>query len=129
MGKRKRKRLPGHFCWVCGRQRPNEKFSGAGHKRHVCRDCAKLGPDELAYRQSVRDLDRCTTREGFIRRKQRAAFERFLRHEDPQIRAMAEDLDRVDSWMREQWRVERDAEEFAEAMTYFHGMGNDGDEF
>lgn len=24
------------------RTRPNEKFSGAGHARHVCRDCRRM---------------------------------------------------------------------------------------
>ena len=32
----------GHFCRICGRSRPNEKFSGGGHKTHVCKDCARL---------------------------------------------------------------------------------------
>jgi hypothetical protein len=30
----------GHFCWMCGRVRPNEKFSGSGHRDHVCKECA-----------------------------------------------------------------------------------------
>lgn len=30
----------GHYCYVCGRERPNEKFSGWGHKKHVCKDFA-----------------------------------------------------------------------------------------
>ena len=43
MSRKKRKRKqPGHFCWACGHRRPNEKFSGRGHARHVCRECAKL---------------------------------------------------------------------------------------
>jgi len=32
----------GHYCWVCGRCRANEKFSGKGHARHICKDCARL---------------------------------------------------------------------------------------
>jgi len=32
----------GHYCRICGRTRPNEKFSGKGHRTHVCRDCAQL---------------------------------------------------------------------------------------
>jgi len=43
----------------------------------------------------VRNLERCVTWEGFIRRKQRAEFETFLQHDDPRVRAMAEDLKRV----------------------------------
>jgi len=31
----------GHYCYVCGRDRPNEKFSGRGHKRHICKDCVR----------------------------------------------------------------------------------------
>ena len=29
----------GHYCRICGRTRANEKFSGKGHKNHVCKDC------------------------------------------------------------------------------------------
>ena len=35
----------GHFCRICGRSRPNEKFSGGGHKIHVCKECARLPKD------------------------------------------------------------------------------------
>ncbi len=38
MAKKKRR---GHYCRVCGRQRANEKFSGKGHARHICRDCER----------------------------------------------------------------------------------------
>lgn len=105
----KRNRLPGHFCWVCGRRRPNERFSGKGHSAHVCRDCARLGPEELAYRQTARNMERCVTFDGFIPRKQRAVFERFLQHEDPRIRALAQHLERMDAHHREQSRAEREA--------------------
>ena len=96
MGKKKHKRQ-GHFCWVCDRMRPNEKFSGKGHSRNICRKCSKLGNDELVYRQAARDLGRCMTWNGFIRRKQREIFERFLEHEDPRVRAMATEMQLEDS--------------------------------
>ena len=32
----------GHYCRICGRTRPNEKFSGKGHRSHVCKDCARM---------------------------------------------------------------------------------------
>ena len=86
MSRKKRKRKqPGHFCWACGRRRPNEKFSGRGHARHVCRECAKLGAEELAYRQALRNLERCMTWEGIIPRKRRKSFEEFLDHKDRRI--------------------------------------------
>lgn len=42
----------GHYCRICGRYRANEKFSGKGHKVHVCEDCARLPVEErLAIEQ------------------------------------------------------------------------------
>ena len=32
----------GHYCRLCGRTRPNERFSGNGHRIHICNDCAKI---------------------------------------------------------------------------------------
>jgi len=73
--------------------RANERFSGAGHARHLCKDCQKLGADELAYRQAVRDIDRMVQWEtGRIKRKQRANFDRFLRHPNERVRRYAEDV-------------------------------------
>jgi len=42
----------GRYCRFCGSTRPNEKFSGRGHKIGLCRDCAKL-PKEI--RQKIED--------------------------------------------------------------------------
>jgi hypothetical protein len=101
-GNRKRR---GHYCWSCGRIRANEKFSGAGHKRHLCRDCAKLGAAELNYRSEVNNLDRCMTWEGIIPRKRRRSFGRFLTHEDPRIRDLAVQMQKEDECNR---RLQRD---------------------
>ena len=32
----------GHYCRICGRVRPNEKFSGKGHRIHVCKECSRM---------------------------------------------------------------------------------------
>ena len=37
MGKKKKYR--GHYCWVCKTIRPNEKFTGKGHAKHICKEC------------------------------------------------------------------------------------------
>jgi hypothetical protein len=76
----------GHFCWVCGRRRPNEHFSGGGHRHHVCRTCARLGPDELAFRQAQIDIDRLFDahgRKGHTLREK--ALPRFIAHANPRI--------------------------------------------
>jgi hypothetical protein len=59
--KKRKSKLPGHYCWSCDRRRPNEKFSGKGHARHVCRDCLKLGAEELSRRQDERNRRRRVT--------------------------------------------------------------------
>ncbi len=87
---------------------PNEKFSGKGHARHLCKQCAKLGTEELAYRQAICDLERCFTCEGIIPRKRRKSFERFLQHDDERIRIEAEKMQCVDRYERQQMRWEAD---------------------
>jgi len=32
----------GHFCYYCGKSKPNEAFSGKGHRRHLCRVCHSI---------------------------------------------------------------------------------------
>lgn len=38
----------GHWCRVCGRTRANEKFSGKGHKNHICKECSRKPKEEIA---------------------------------------------------------------------------------
>lgn len=111
MGKRrKRRKRRGHFCWVCERIRPNERFTGRGHARHVCRDCAKLGSEELAFRQQIRNLEQCFDF-GLdrIRRKQRATFARYLVHDDARVRARAVELQQQAE--RRRWDEDEEDEE------------------
>lgn len=83
------RRHGGHWCWACNRARPNERFSGRGHARHLCRDCARLGHEDLAYRQGVRNIDRLVGWDGGVPRRHRKAFDCFLRHENPRLRQYA----------------------------------------
>ena len=36
----------GHYCRICGGTRANEKFSGRGHRDHICKDCQRLPVEE-----------------------------------------------------------------------------------
>ena len=36
----------GHYCGICGRERPNEQFSGKGHRKHVCKQCARIPKEQ-----------------------------------------------------------------------------------
>ena len=37
----------GHYCRLCKRTRPNEKFSGKGHRTHVCKECVQMPKEEM----------------------------------------------------------------------------------
>ena len=88
-----RKRQNGHYCWACDRMRANEKFSGRGHAQHLCKECARLGKEELAYRQAIRNLERLLTWEGRIPRQKRGQFRRYLEHRDERVRAYARQIE------------------------------------
>jgi hypothetical protein len=69
--------------------RANEKFSGRGHARHLCKDCAQLGDAELKYRQAVHDLERITRYNGSLSRRNRRLLSGYLKHEDQRVRDYA----------------------------------------
>ena len=106
-----RKQRNGHYCWSCDRMRANERFSGRGHARHLCKECARLGKDELAYRQAIRNLERLVTWEGIISRKTRKQFHKYLEHENERVRNYAQELAAADAVARAEQRVQRDVDE------------------
>ncbi len=124
---RQRKRR-GHFCWCCGQIRANEQFSGRGHAHHLCKDCSKLGKEELAYRQAIRDIDRLVDRNGVVRRKQRKSFAQFLSHAEEKVRRYAQKVAAHDLQAREDFRQGRPAEE-AEELAWEGGPVEDDAEF
>lgn len=111
----KKKKYRGHFCWCCGCIRPNEKFSGRGHRRHLCKDCQKLGKGEIEFRQQQRDIDRLLDWEGRIRRKTKHVFQRYLNHNDARVRAYAEEVqansERIRQEIREMYENSEEEEE------------------
>ncbi len=115
--KSRKRKLPGHYCWACDRRLSNEKFSGHGHARNLCRDCATLGAEELAYRQALRNLERCMTWEGIVPRKRRKSFERFLHHDDTRIRALAKQMQAEGGATRKLLRVDAEFDEIAPAWS------------
>ena len=58
---KKRKKQPGHYCRRCGRRRANEKFSGAGHARHICKDCVIEQRAELKKKRQIDAAQRVAT--------------------------------------------------------------------
>ena len=42
---------------MCGRSRPNEKFSGKGHARHICGECQRRPKEEREIRSQLCELE------------------------------------------------------------------------
>ncbi len=39
----------GHWCRICGNNLPNERFSGKGHKTHICKKCSQKPKEEILH--------------------------------------------------------------------------------
>jgi len=51
-----KKKRSGHYCRICGTSRPNEKFTGKGHRDHICKECArkpKAERDEIDQTEEI----------------------------------------------------------------------------
>jgi hypothetical protein len=80
----------GHYCWVCGRTRSNESFSGRGHRQHLCRDCANRPRAERDRIRALQDIECFFVRQRSISAKNIARLEQLSRDSDPQVRELAE---------------------------------------
>ena len=51
----------GHYCRICQRTRANERFTGRGHRDHICKSCQRLPRED---RDRIEHLDELF---GFLR--------------------------------------------------------------
>ena len=77
----------GHYCVICGRYRPNEKFSGKGHAAHICKSCAKLPVEK---RNELRILNRIEALPFYLSRDQRSWLEKMRKDRRENIKVAAE---------------------------------------
>jgi hypothetical protein len=59
----------GHYCRHCGRTRPNEAFSGRGHRSHLCKDCKRRPKIEIATADHLDELHGFLFRQSHISQK------------------------------------------------------------
>ncbi|MBI5015410.1 MAG: hypothetical protein HZB55_07950 [Deltaproteobacteria bacterium] len=78
----------GHNCHVCGRHRPNEKFSGRGHARHVCQDCARRPKAGREREEIEEELWGCWFQSN-LSKKNLVRLEALESHRDAEIRTWA----------------------------------------
>jgi len=78
----------GHYCRICGRERPNEQFSGKGHKIHVCKRCKARPKSE---RQAIEDKDDIFAflEQSHISEKNVVHLERMAKSDNPQVASLA----------------------------------------
>jgi hypothetical protein len=51
-----KKRYSGRYCRICGTIKPNERFSGKGHRDHICKECVrkpKVEIDEIDKKEEI----------------------------------------------------------------------------
>jgi hypothetical protein len=78
----------GHYCRRCGRTRPNEKFSGKGHRTHVCKECAQIPtPNQDAIEQEEEIFNHL--RQSRISAKNVARLRELAVSQDPRIAELA----------------------------------------
>src|SRR6267143_5161291 len=78
----------GHYCRICGRERPNEQFSGKGHRIHVCKRCKARPKSE---RQAIEDKDDIFAflEQSHIYEKNVVHLERMAKSDNPQVASLA----------------------------------------
>jgi hypothetical protein len=74
----------GHYCRICGRERPNEQFSGKGHRIHVCKRCKAMPKSKRQVIENLNDIFRFM-RQSHISEKNVACLEQMVKSEDPQV--------------------------------------------
>jgi hypothetical protein len=80
----------GHYCRICGRERPNEQFSGKGHKIHVCKRCQAKPKTE---RRAIEDQDDIFgfLKQSHISQKNVIHLGQMAKSDSPQVASLAED--------------------------------------
>jgi hypothetical protein len=78
----------GHNCRICGRTRPNEKFSGKGHRTHVCKDCARLPREN---RDAIEQKEEIFTysKQSHISAKNTARLQRLVASNNAEVAELA----------------------------------------
>jgi hypothetical protein len=78
----------GHYCRICGRERPNEQFSGKGHRIHVCKGCNAKPKSERQVIEDTNDIF-AFMQQSHISERNVARLEQMTKSENPQVASLA----------------------------------------
>ncbi|TYQ15264.1 UNVERIFIED_CONTAM: hypothetical protein Cloal_1698 [Acetivibrio alkalicellulosi] len=87
----KKKRFKGHYCKVCDSYIANERFSGKGHARHICKKCSKL-PIEEQHEQINLNRIFSLYRYSNLSKVNRIKLEKFLGNKSKKVREAAREM-------------------------------------
>jgi hypothetical protein len=95
-----------HYCRICDRGRPNEKFTGRGHRDHICKDCQRLPRSE---REQIESMDELFwfLEQSNISAKNIARLEILIHHTDSHVKRLAAlvlDIAGVKPHKRRRWK-------------------------
>jgi hypothetical protein len=78
----------GHYCRICGHERPNEQFFGKSHKIHICKLCQAMPKSE---RQAIEDKDDIFgfLKQSHISQRNVARLEQMANSNNPQVATLA----------------------------------------
>jgi hypothetical protein len=96
----------GHWCRICGRTRANEKFSGRGHRDHVCKDCQRMPREKRDRIEHLDDLWDLLDQSN-ISAKNIQHLKVLASDSDPEVETLARlvlDIARVHPHKRRRWR-------------------------
>ena len=77
----KKKKQQGHYCRICGDYKANEKFSGKGHARHICKSCMsamRSGKNPEDIFPEPLPMNRETTRFKKLGKEEQAVLNAFI---------------------------------------------------
>lgn len=79
----------GHYCRMCAGYYANERFSGKGHSRHVCRACQRIPAAERFRLEALGEIAGYFLRQSRVSKKNRRRLEVLCTCDDKQVRDMA----------------------------------------
>ena len=78
-----------HWCRICFQHRPNEKFSGKGHRDHICKECSRRPKAERDAIDHEREIHGYYEQRN-ISKKNLKRLNTLSKLSDPSISALAE---------------------------------------
>ena len=113
-----------HYCRICGRGRPNEKFSGRGHRDHICKDCQRLPREQLDRIERMDELYGFLDQSN-ISPKNIARLEALAQHASSEVKEIALlilEVARVKPHKRRRWKfLEQNHPELFQRLKALYG--------